>query len=119
MMKNTVLFLVLISITSCSQKEVQQDILVEESSAVAPYDTIAIDSFSQGATSVDIARKIRMSSLQYQDSIRAVKIKEKDEVQLKKAVAEKLDLEKKAEEQKKKAALEAKKVLEKAEEKTN
>lgn len=115
MMKKTVLFIILIFISSCSQKEMKQDVLVEKSSAVAPYDTIAIDSFSQGATSVDIARKIRMSSLHYQDSIRAVKIKEKDELQLKKAQAEKLDLEKKAEEQKKKAAAEAKKAFEKTE----
>lgn len=119
MIKNTIIFLILISLISCSEKEIEQEILVEENSAVAPYDTIAIDSFSQGATSVDIARKIKMSSVHYQDSIRAVKIKEQDELQVKKAQAEKLDLEKKAQEEKKKSAVETKKGLEKSEEKTN
>jgi hypothetical protein len=37
------------------------------------YDTAAVDSFSTGAVSVDIARKIRMSSPQYLDSVKQAK----------------------------------------------
>jgi hypothetical protein len=37
------------------------------------YDTTAVDSFSNGAVSVDIARKIRMSSPQYLDSVKQAK----------------------------------------------
>lgn len=36
------------------------------------YDTTAIDSFSNGAISVDVANEIRRSSKVYQDSLRAV-----------------------------------------------
>lgn len=43
------------------------------------YDTTAIDSFSAGATTVDIVRQIRMSSQKYQDSLKeAVKIEQEE-----------------------------------------
>nr|WP_314494709.1 hypothetical protein [uncultured Chryseobacterium sp.] len=48
----------------------------EDIQAVQPYyDTTAVDSFSAGATSVDIVRQIRMSSQHYQDSLKeAIKL---------------------------------------------
>lgn len=58
-------------------------------SAVPPYDTVAIDSFSAGATSVDVARKIRISSLQYQDSLKQVQKKLEEEKLLNKVKEEK------------------------------
>lgn len=43
------------------------------------YDTTAIDSFSAGAISVDVARQIRMSSQKYQDSLKeAIKLQEEE-----------------------------------------
>lgn len=50
-----------------------------EETSVPPYDTIAKDSFSAGAVSVDIARRIRMSSQVYQDSMREVRKKMEEE----------------------------------------
>lgn len=41
-----------------------------EENLPAPYDTVAVDSFSAGAISVDIAAQIRMSSQAYQDSLK-------------------------------------------------
>lgn len=43
------------------------------------YDTTAVDSFSAGATSVDIVRQIRMSSQKYQDSLKEAIRLEKEE----------------------------------------
>ncbi|MCB4236108.1 hypothetical protein LDL59_16545 [Kaistella anthropi] len=62
-------FILMISCAKESQKNQHSELAV---SAVPPYDTVAIDSFSAGATSVDVARKIRISSLQYQDSLKQV-----------------------------------------------
>jgi cbb3-type cytochrome oxidase cytochrome c subunit len=69
------------------------------------YDTIAKDSFSAGAVSMDVARRIRMSSQKYQDSLRkarekleeeklAKKLKEEKEKTDKKALEEKIKIEK-------------------------
>jgi Skp family chaperone for outer membrane proteins len=100
-MKN-LLFLAFIFTTlvlSCSKKEPAD--LYPEDSAKANYDTVAIDSFSNGATSVDIVRQIRMSSQKYQDSVKeALKLQQEE-----KKLKEELEKEnkKKAEEEKKKA----------------
>ncbi|WP_313093258.1 hypothetical protein [Chryseobacterium flavum] len=65
--------------TACSKKEsagfgAEQELKIN-------YDTTAIDSFSTGAVSVDIARKIRMSSPQYLDSVKqAVKLQEEEKM---------------------------------------
>lgn len=91
--------------TACSQKEpaninADQEIKVH-------YDTVAIDSFSTGATSIDVVRKIRMSSQRYQDSIKeAVKVQKEE-----KRIKDELDKEnkKKQEEEKKKSDEEKKK----------
>ncbi|GEN75519.1 hypothetical protein [Chryseobacterium hagamense] len=62
---------------SCSKKEPAD--LYPADSPKANYDTAAIDSFSNGATSIDVVREIRMSSRKYQDSVKeAVKAREQE-----------------------------------------
>ena len=95
-------------VMSCSKKEPAD--FYPADSPKASYDTTAIDSFSNGAISVDVARQIRMSSKQYQDSLKeALKIQEQE-----KKLKEELEKEnkKKAEEEKKKADEEKKKTSE-------
>lgn len=90
---------------SCSKKEPAD--LYPTDSAKANYDTAAVDSFSAGATSIDVVRQIRMSSQQYQDSVKeAIKLQEEE-----KKLKEELEKEnkKKAEEEKKKTGEEDKK----------
>lgn len=54
---------------SCSKQEANQ----EEDAYIQPkYDTTAIDSFSVGATSVNVANEIKKSSKIYQDSLLAI-----------------------------------------------
>ncbi|SDI49569.1 hypothetical protein SAMN05421846_108159 [Chryseobacterium taeanense] len=71
-MKNLffVFFVFTIAAVSCSKKE-PQDFYPEENPK-ANYDTTAVDSFSSGATSVDVVRQIRMSSKKYRDSLKEV-----------------------------------------------
>lgn len=95
-MKSTSIILILLFLVSCGKNADKQAFTAEENNSVAPYDTIAIDSFSQGAISVDIARKIKMSSLKYQDSLKQVKLKNEEEQLLKKAKEEKSAAENKA-----------------------
>jgi hypothetical protein len=86
-------------VMSCSKKEPAD--FYPADSPKASYDTTAIDSFSNGAISVDVARQIRMSSKQYQDSVKeALKLQEQE-----KKLKEELEKEnkKKAEEEKKKS----------------
>ena len=94
-MKNIITISILFFLISCGKESAKKRIIVEEKSSVPPYDTIAIDSFSQGATSVDIAAKIKMSSRKFQDSLRQIKLKNEEERLLKKATDERLELEKK------------------------
>lgn len=102
-MRSTIILLILLILFSCGKKAAKQGFVEEENSSVLPYDTIAIDSFSQGAISVDIARKIKMSSLKFQDSLKQVKLKNEEEQLLKKAKDEKLAAEKKVKESKEKS----------------
>lgn len=88
-MKNVFVFSLLLLIISCGQKETDKEVLVQENSAIAPYDTTAIDSFSTGATSVNIALQIKISSQQYQDSLKDVLKKIEAEKLLKKEELEK------------------------------
>ena len=110
-MRTTSFILILLLVISCGKKIPKQSFAAEESNIGTPYDTTAIDSFSQGATSVDIARKIKMSSLRYQDSLKKIKLKTEEENLLNKAKTEKLTEEKKAAEK-------AKAALDKAKEKS-
>ncbi len=102
-MKNLIAFSLVFLMVSCSKKQVAQKNVVQENLTVAPYDTVAIDSFSAGATTVDIARKIRISSLQYQDSLRQNLKKIEAEKRTLAEKTEKEKFEKKLEEEKKKA----------------
>lgn len=92
-------FILMISCGKENQKNQHSDPVV---SAIPPYDTVAIDSFSAGATSVDVARQIRISSLQYQDSLKQIQQKLEEEKLLNKVNEEKEKADKKAEEEKKK-----------------
>lgn len=105
-MKNllSAVFMISLFLMACSKKETpgfaaDQDIKIH-------YDTAAVDSFSAGATSIDIVRQIRMSSQKYQDSIKQAEKLQKEEQKLK----EELDKEnkKKQEEDKKKTEAEKK-----------
>lgn len=105
-MKNLLaaIFIFIILFTACSKKEspgfgAEQEVKIS-------YDTTAVDSFSTGAVSVDIARKIRMSSPQYIDSVKQAK-KLQDEENKIKAELEK-ENKAKQEEEKKKAEAEKK-----------
>lgn len=79
------LFLLLVVSSSCSEKKVTARETELEISSRPPYDTVPIDSFSAGATSVDIAAQIRKSSLKYQDSLKKAKAAATQAEQLKKA----------------------------------
>ncbi|MBO6185564.1 MAG: hypothetical protein J6O88_12880 [Chryseobacterium sp.] len=70
-MKNVIFAAVILSLltVACSKREPVIDTAQE---LKLKYDTTAIDSFSPGATSIDIARQIRMSSQKYQDSLKEV-----------------------------------------------
>ncbi|MDV7696595.1 hypothetical protein N6B72_06640 [Chryseobacterium soli] len=99
-MKNLVftVFVFLIVLTACSKKEtagfaVQEDVKVQ-------YDTAAIDSFSNGAASMDVVRRIKMSSQAYQDSLKEAKKLQDQEKKLKEELEK--DNKKKQEEEKKK-----------------
>lgn len=114
-MKNLMLiFLLLISAVACSEK--QPAVSAEETYVELNYDTTAIDSFSEGAISVDVANEIRRSSKAYQDSLKAVAEaleKERLEQELKaKEDKAKADEAKKEQEKERKAA-ETKKAAEK------
>lgn len=113
-MRNKYFILILYFLFSCGKESAKEILVVQENTSIAPYDTIAIDSFSQGATSVDIARKIKMSSLKFQDSLKQIKLKTQEEQLLKKAKDEKLELEKKVAEVQKKSDAEKLKAKEKA-----
>ena len=92
-----------------NQKNQHSDPVV---SAIPPYDTVAVDSFSAGATSVDVARQIRISSLQYQDSLKQIQQKLEEEKLLNKVNEEKDKADKKSEDEQKKQEEPKKKTIE-------
>ena len=110
-MKNilSVIFIFTILLTACSKKESPG--FAAEQDVKRNYDTIAVDSFSTGAVSVDIARKIRMSSPQYLDSVKQAKKLQEEESKLK-AELEKENKAKQEEENKKADAEKKKKSVE-------
>lgn len=113
-MKNfIILFSFSLLMISCGKKEVEQEILTKEN-LTPPYDTIAIDSFSAGATSVDVARQIKISSASYQDSLKEIAKKIEAEKLLKKETEEKEKAEKTLETEKKKTEEAKKKAVEPA-----
>lgn len=82
-MKNILpaIFILIMLFTACSKKESPG--FGAEPEVKMNYDTTAVDSFSTGAVSVDIARKIRMSSPQYLDSVKQAKKLQDEENKLK------------------------------------
>ncbi len=68
-------------IMSCSKKE--PDNLYPQDTPKTSYDTVPKDSFSAGATSVDIIRQIRMSSQKYRDSVKEALKNQQQEEKLK------------------------------------
>lgn len=100
-------FVILLLLSACSKKETPG--FAADQEVKIHYDTTAVDSFSTGATSVDIVRQIKMSSQKYQDSIRQAEKLRKEEDKLK-AELEK-ENKKKLEEEKKKTDAEKKKPI--------
>ena len=96
MKKNSLFLILILLIFSCSKKE---NFVENTEYVVTKYDTTAIDSFANGAISVDVAEQIRKSSIAYQDSLKAKSAEE---------AAAKLEAETKAKEEEK-AKAEAKK----------
>ncbi|MBH1958828.1 MAG: hypothetical protein I8H68_01825 [Flavobacteriia bacterium] len=97
-MEKILLFTTLVILISCG-KETAKTVTAVQENRVAPYDTAAVDSFSVGATSVDVARRIRVSSLKYQDSIKKISAQIEEEKILKKAKEEKERADKKSAEE--------------------
>ncbi|MDQ0783763.1 hypothetical protein [Chryseobacterium sp. W4I1] len=105
-MKNllSAVFIVSLLLISCSKKETPG--FAAEQEVRMQYDTAAVDSFSSGATSIDIVRQIRMSSQNYQDSIKQAAKLQKEEQKLKEELEK--ENKKKLEDEKKKADTEKK-----------
>ena len=111
MIKNIAAIFIILFLFSCSKKR-SGDGLSDENFVEMKYDTTAIDSFSNGAISVDVAAQIRRSSVVYQDSILKAKIaadiakkdledkKKGDALEREKLAKEKLEKEKKKDETK-------------------
>lgn len=100
-----VLCICILGFLACSKKE-EPMAATETNESRATYDTTAIDSFSPGAISVDVAQQIRMSSKQYQDSLREVIRLQEEEKKINEALEK--EEKKKQEEDKKKAEQEKK-----------
>ncbi|MCT2563594.1 hypothetical protein [Chryseobacterium herbae] len=105
-MKNllSAVFVILLLLSACSKKETPG--FAADEQVKVHYDTAAVDSFSTGATSVDIVRQIRMSSQKYQDSIKQAEKLQKEEQKLKEELEK--ENKKKLEEEKKKTDAEKK-----------
>lgn len=90
-------FVFSILLVACSRKESRG--FSEGEQVKVQYDTTAVDSFSNGAVSVDVVRRIKMSSQKYQDSLKQAKDLQDQEkkltIELEKENKKKLDEEKK------------------------
>lgn len=95
-------FLIGIAI-SCSGENKKMANSTQEDNIPAPYDTIAIDSFSNGAISIDVADRIRRSSVAYQDSVNEALEKQKMEKEAKRLAEEQAKVEKEVEKKKENA----------------
>ncbi|WP_419869397.1 hypothetical protein [Chryseobacterium sp. CT-SW4] len=95
-MKN-ILFIVFVSLLLLGACSKRKAVSMEEHVVNLHYDTTAIDSFSPGAMSVDVARKIRQSSPEYLDSVKqALKLQQEE-----KRLREELEKENKKKEEEK------------------
>lgn len=68
-MRNFLLFLFFI-LLSCGKEKPATEFQELNTAEPISYDTTAIDSFSPGATSVDVVAQIRRSSQLFQDSVK-------------------------------------------------
>ena len=88
-MKSIVFYSLLIFFLMACKKN-ETDLSYPDAVFVEPkYDTTPVDSFSPGATSAEVARRIRMASAQYQESLRLALQKEA-EIKKQKSLEEKL-----------------------------
>jgi hypothetical protein len=101
-MKNSICLTAFLALNLISCSKRKSAAATEVNELKLQYDTTAIDSFSPGAFSVDVAREIRMSSQKYQDSLKEALRIEKET----KKIEEALLKEKKAEDDKKKKTAE-------------
>ena len=111
-MKNVFFLIIVLLLFSCGKNADNERVVLEENTSVPPYDTIAVDSLSPGATSVDIVRKIKIASQQFQDSLKLAKAKNEEEKLVKKMQEDLLIAEKKAAASKKKTETEKEKIPE-------
>lgn len=87
-----------LTIFACSKEQTSEQESAEKYEPLS-YDTTAIDSFSQGAISVNVAEQIRKSSLSYQDSVKKVKIQQEQDRKAKEEADKKAAEEKKKQEE--------------------
>lgn len=73
--------IVCLIVLSCGKNKKPETSSFNQEKTVLQYDTVAVDSFSAGAVSVDIARKISASSQKYQDSLAEISKQEQLEVE--------------------------------------
>ena len=90
-MNKTLPVMLLYMAISCSEQPPEQQQTLQEETLPAPYDTVAVDSFSAGAASVDVVRKIKMASRRYQDSLQEARSKLQEEELIKKMEKEKMN----------------------------
>ncbi|TXF75985.1 hypothetical protein [Chryseobacterium sp.] len=64
-----------ILIFSCGKNKKTESSSFNQEQAVIQYDTMAVDSFSEGAISADVAQEIRVSTQKYQDSLAEIRNK--------------------------------------------
>lgn len=95
--------MVFLVFTACSKEPEAVTPEAETVTAKAPYDTTAVDSFSAGAATRNIAQQIRRSSKTYQDSLRKIVLADMDQRRLQKENREKEEAVKKLQEERRKA----------------
>ncbi len=72
-MKSLPFISILILISGCSEKKAVKDAPAVDEEVHADYDTIAIDSFSPGATSAAVEARMRQAAIIYADSVSQVR----------------------------------------------
>ena len=96
-MKKLLITSIAITLISCSDKEIKNQNVSDETTTKITYDTTAIDSFGPGATAVGVMAKInRIAEKRRADSLAAIAKAEQDKLD-----KEKLEKDKKLEEEKK------------------
>lgn len=86
MNRSVVIFIGLFLFAACSKNHTNK-VLEQEEINPAPYDTVAVDSFSAGAIPAEVARNIRMTSQKYRDSLTKIKLEAAEEQKKKEELA--------------------------------